>query len=141
VSLFDETLKLIEPDRIYTHWIRDSHQEHRIVCQAAISASRLNKCSVYMFEPIIPGGIVPYSFRKQVYVNLLDVHVKLKLESIQFHKSQIVKYPGLIEAIESRTKLRGFEIGTPFAETFELVKEIDSFEDLKRHDKFIGDQD
>lgn len=140
VDLFDQIIKVIEPDRIYTHWIRDSHQEHRIVCQGVISASRRNKCSVFMYEPMIPGGIVPYSFRFQKYVDISGF-LDTKIRSIQLHRSQVEKHPGLIEAVKARAALRGFDMGAEFAEAFEIVKEIDVVECLKSHDDFIGDTD
>jgi N-acetylglucosamine malate deacetylase 1 len=140
VDLFDQIIKLVEPSRIYTHWINDSHQEHRIVSQAVISASRKNRCSVYMYEPMIPGGIVPYSFRFQKYVDISEF-LDSKIRSIQLHRSQVEKYPGLIEAVKARATLRGFDIGVRFAEAFEVVKEIDSIENLKPHDNFMGDTD
>lgn len=88
VRRFDEVVKDYSPDVIYTHWNHDSHQDHVAVANAVISSARKNSCSLYMYEQTIPGGIVPYAFRTQLFVDISDT-IHVKLESIRAHKSQI----------------------------------------------------
>ena len=67
IKEIDEIIKDASPDVVYTHWNHDSHQDHFVVSNATIAATRRNICSLYMYEQIIPGGIVPYGFRAQYF--------------------------------------------------------------------------
>ena len=123
VSLLDKIYREVEPDVIYTHWIHDSHQDHRTVAKATISVARQNHCSVYMYE-LIPTGIVPFSFRAQRYVDISE-QFGFKLAALKEHKSQVDRVgERWFRGIRGLAMYRGFQIGTLFAEAFEVVKEI-----------------
>jgi LmbE family N-acetylglucosaminyl deacetylase len=125
VEKFDEIIKNISPDIIFTHWNHDSHQDHYTVSKATIAAARENNCSLYMYEQIIPGGIVPYSFRAQYFVDISNF-ITTKMESIAAYKSETKKHGNWwLEGIKGRAITRGYQIHTLYAEAFEVVKIID----------------
>lgn len=124
VNLFSDVVSDFKPDVMYTHWNHDSHQDHVYVSEAGIAAARRNNFSVYMYEQTIPGGIVPYGFRPQSFVDISDT-IKLKVRSVLAHKTQ-VKTNGRwwVYGIEGRAMYRGYQINAKYAEAFEVVKEI-----------------
>jgi len=123
ITQLDAIAQKIQPDVIYTHWIHDSHQDHRAVAHAAISVARTNQCSVYMYE-LIPIGIVPYAFRAQMYVDISQTFT-FKLESLKAHASQLQRIgDDWLRGIEGLARFRGFQIWVDYAEAFEIVKEI-----------------
>ncbi|MDD5510986.1 MAG: PIG-L family deacetylase [Dehalococcoidales bacterium] len=124
VRRFDEVLMEYLPDITYTHWNHDSHQDHVAVANAAIAATRGNNCSLYMYEQTIPGGIVPYGFMLQSFVDISEV-IDLKIDSISEHKSQ-VKLNGewWLYGIRGRAMYHGYQINVKFSEAFEVVREI-----------------
>jgi len=124
VSIFDNILDAKQPERVYTCWPHDSHQEHTIVSNMVLSATRKNFCDVLFFEPIIPGGIMPVGFEPNLFIDISDF-VQLKEESIQKHESQIQRF-GIqwLEAIRSRSILHGFKIHKRHAEAFKIIKMI-----------------
>lgn len=125
VNIFDKAINGFKPDEIYTHWEHDSHQDHRVITQAVLASARGNLCNVYMYEQIIPGGIVTQAFRAQKIVDI-SKHINIKRQSLKKHKTQDKKYKkGWIEAIESRAVFWGFMIGTKHAEAFEIVKIVE----------------
>jgi len=125
VEKFDEIIKNISPDIIFTHWNHDSHQDHYTVSKATIAAARENNCSLYMYEQIIPGGIVPYGFRAQYFVDISNF-ITTKMESIAAYKSETKKQGNWwLEGIKGRAITRGYQIHTLYAEAFEVVKIID----------------
>lgn len=124
VRIFDGIIKDFAPDVVYTHWEHDSHQDHAAISNASITATRKNNCSVYMYEQTIPGGIVPYGFKPQVFIDISDV-IDTKIKSVLAHKSQVKKNGNWWEyGIRGRAMYRGYQINVKYAEAFEVVKEI-----------------
>jgi len=108
-------------DIIYTHWYHDTHQDHRRTTQAVLSAGRYVK-NILMYEPEYPAGRSYSGFRNQYYVDITSTF-EIKMEALKQHKSQIKKYGNdFLEAVEARARHRGYEIGSKYAECFEVVR-------------------
>jgi LmbE family N-acetylglucosaminyl deacetylase len=123
VNKIDDVTRDSAPDFVFTHWNCDSHQDHVVVAQAVIAATRKNNCCVYMYEQIIPGGIVPFSFRAQSFVDISEA-IDTKLSSVMDHKSQVDRNGDTwMDAIRGRASFRGYQINVNYAEAFEVVKE------------------
>lgn len=128
VKVIDQLLKKYNPDIVFTHWNHDSHQDHNALTDGVIASTRKNKCSVYMYEQTLPGGIVPESFRAQVFVDISVEDINKKIKSVDAHKSQIVNNnKWWLEGIRGRAMYRGNQIGIEYAEAFEVIKEINPF--------------
>ncbi len=124
VQNLDEIISAFRPNEIYTCWEYDSHQDHQTVSKVVLAASRKNMANVYFFEPIIPGGITPYSFKANYFVDISNT-IETKIKSIKAYKSQLEKFgEDWIHAVYGRAKLRGFEINVNYAEAFQIVKKI-----------------
>lgn len=124
VKIIEQKINKFKPDEIYTQWIYDSHQEHRLVSEAVISATRKNNCSVYMYEPTIPGGLVPQPFRAQMFIDISE-EIDDKIKALEQYKSQLELYGDLlIKGVRGRALFRGFQIHKRAAECFEIIKEI-----------------
>ena len=120
----DVVLEKYNPDIIFTHWDGDSHQDHNALTGGVIAATRANKCSVYMYEQTLPGGIVPSSFNAQMYVDISHTMDK-KIKSILAHKSQHEKNGDWwLHGIRGRAMFRGCQINTSYAEAFQVVKRL-----------------
>jgi len=120
----DDVLDEYSPDVIFTHWDGDSHQDHNALTGGVIAATRMNKCSVYMYEQTLPGGIVPDSFNAQVYIDI-SKSMDTKIKSILAHKSQHEKNgEWWMQGIQGRAKFRGYQINTQYAEAFQVVKRL-----------------
>lgn len=132
VGTFDRLLGEIQPTSVYTHWVGDSHPEHVGAARAILAATRRNRCSVYMFEPTMPGGVTEQAFRPQKFVDISD-SIDQKMASLSCYETQLERYgQGWLEAIRGRAAQRGFQIGCQYAEAFEVVKEITSIPELKK---------
>lgn len=124
VRRFDEVIREQSPDIVYTHWNHDSHQDHIAVANAVIAATRKNNSSLYMYEQTIPGGIVPYGFRTQSFVDISEV-IDTKIDSIMAHESQVgMNGEWWLYGVKGRAMYRGYQINVKYAEAFEVVKEI-----------------
>ena len=124
VKKIDDVLYEHNPDVIFTHWNGDSHQDHNVLTSGVIASSRLNECSVYMYEQTLPGGIVPDSFNAQMYIDITDM-IDKKLNSIKAHRSQLEISGELwLHGIKGRAMFRGSQINTKYAEAFQVVKRL-----------------
>jgi N-acetylglucosamine malate deacetylase 1 len=131
VTAIDQLLGDVKPTRVYTQWIGDTHPEHVALSRAVLAATRHNRCSVYMYEATIPGGISVQAFRAQHFVDISE-SIDAKIGSLQCYETQVERYgPGWLEAIRGRAAHRGFQIGRRYAEAFEVVKEIAAIPDLR----------
>jgi LmbE family N-acetylglucosaminyl deacetylase len=117
----EKVINAFRPDVVLSHWPFDTHQDHRNAGLTTISAGRYYN-SILMYEPMMPSGRSYVAFRPQVYVDVSDF-IEQKLEALRRHASQYAKYgDDWIAAIESRCRLRGFEIGCKYAEAFEAAR-------------------
>jgi LmbE family N-acetylglucosaminyl deacetylase len=109
------------PELVITHWPHDTHQAHRNAALTTLSAARHLR-SIVMYEPIFPSGRSYVAFRPQVYVDITD-YLDQKDRSLRAHASQWRRYgDAWIDAVRARSHMRGYEIGVPHAEAFEVVR-------------------
>ncbi len=124
ISIFDKVIGEYPPDIVYTHWNHDSHQDHATIASVVITSTRKNNCSLYMYEQTIPGGIVPYGFRAQSFVDITEV-IDRKMDSIMAHESQLkINGEWWLYGIKGRAMSRGYQVNVNYAEAFEVVREI-----------------
>jgi len=133
IKRFDHVLAEVSPDVIYTHWNSDSHQDHVAVSLATITATRENNCALLMYEQTIPGGVVPWGFRAQSYVDITP-YMHIKMQSIGMHKSQVRANGELwVQGVKGRAMYRGYQVNAEYAEAFEVVKAIDVYFNREDH--------
>ena len=132
VGALDQLLADIHPTAVYTQWLGDSHPEHVALSRAVLAATRHNRCSVYMYEATVPGGVSAHAFRPQQFIDISDT-IGQKMASLACYETQVEIYgDGWLEAIRGRAAHRGFQIGRRYAEAFQVVKQIPDIPDLCR---------
>ena len=108
-------------DTIYTHWYHDTHQDHSRTTQSVISAGRYVR-NILVYEPEYPAGRSYLGFWNQYYVDITSTF-EIKMDALKCHESQVKKYgDSFMEAVEARARHRGYEIGTRYAECFEVLR-------------------
>lgn len=122
VTAIDVRMSAFNPDIIFTHHPFDTHQAHEGVAKASIAAAR-RKNTVFFYEPIMPSGRSYVAFRPQMYVDITPV-VDKKIAALKAHTSEYHKFGGddWIAGVEHRCGFRGYEIGTKYAEAFEVLR-------------------
>ena len=128
VKIFDEKIKKIEPDVIFSCWEHDTHQDHKTLANIIFSVSRKNNISLYMYEAMLPGGINTNAFNPQLFIDI-SKFMKTKIKSINCYKSVFHRkknnYSNFMESIAARAKFRGEMIGVKYAECFVVVKKME----------------
>jgi len=113
-------------DVIYTHWYHDTHQDHSRTTRSVLSAGRYVK-NILMYEPEYPAGRSYTGFHNQYYVDISKTF-EVKMEALKQHKSQVDKYgTSFLDAVEARAIHRGYEIGSKYAECFEIIRMLGDF--------------
>ncbi|CAG1020323.1 N-acetyl-alpha-D-glucosaminyl L-malate deacetylase 1 [Patescibacteria group bacterium] len=122
IEAINKIIDELNIDTIFTHWYHDTHQDHMRTTQSILSAGRYVK-NIFMYEPEYPAGRSYMGFRNQYYVDITSTF-DIKMEALKQHKSQVKKYgeEKFLNAIEARAHHRGYEIGSKFAECFEVIR-------------------
>jgi LmbE family N-acetylglucosaminyl deacetylase len=118
ILAIEEVIDKIMPDRVYTQCPRDRHQDHRNAALATFSAARKVK-EVFSYES--PDSYP--NFAPQYYVQITDT-MSLKVRALRtFHSQQNRTYVGA-DAVRGLAQFRGYQVGVPYAEAFEVVRMI-----------------
>lgn len=122
IEFINEIIDKNNIDTIYTHWYHDTHQDHKRTTESVISAGRYVK-NILMYEPEYPAGRSYTGFRNQYYMNI-ESTFKIKMEALKQHKTQVKKYgeDNFLGAVEARSRHRGYEISSKYAECFEVIR-------------------
>lgn len=121
IESIDIRMSAYNPDVIFTHHPFDTHQAHVGVSKSTISAAR-RKNTVFFFEPITPSGRSYVAFKPQMYVDISGT-INEKIASLKEHKTEYKKFgEEWITGVTCRAGFRGYEIGTEYAEAFEVLR-------------------
>ncbi len=121
IESIDIRMSAFDPDVIFTHHPFDTHQAHVGVSKSTISAAR-RKNTVFFFEPITPSGRSYVAFKPQMYVDITST-IDKKIASLKEHKTEYKKFgEEWITGVTCRAGFRGYEMGTEYAEAFEILR-------------------
>jgi len=115
IEKIEEVLGEVKPDLILVNFGDDTHQDHRILTQATMSATRYVR-NVLFFE--VP---TTQNFNPQVYVDISDT-LERKSQVLNAHASQVMKTNiedmYIIELAQANATFRGIQGRVKFAEAF-----------------------
>lgn len=108
------------PDLVLTPSSDSQHQDHQVVTQEAIRAFR-RVCSIWGYE--LPWQSM--SFNEDLYMRLEQRHVNAKIKAVRHYISQAKRtYIFDDNFISGLARVRGATIKHPYAECFEVLREI-----------------
>ena len=115
IEKIEEVLEEVNPDLILVNYGDDTHQDHRNLTQATMSATRYVR-NVLFFE--VP---TTQNFNPQVYVDISDT-LERKSQVLNAHASQVMKTNiedmYIIELAQANATFRGIQGRVKFAEAF-----------------------
>jgi len=119
ISKIEGFIRKIKPDFIFVHYFDDTHQDHRHLSLATISATRYVP-NVLFFE-----GPTTQNFSPNVFVDI-GKYFDMKLQSLQAHESQVAKtnIEGLtiVDIASSTAIFRGIQSRVKYAEGFHSLR-------------------
>jgi LmbE family N-acetylglucosaminyl deacetylase len=98
--------------------LNDIHQDHSTIAQEGLRAFK--NTSIFGYELIWNN----LTFNTQCFIKLEKKHIQNKVEALKEYKSQGFRDYISEEFIFSLAKARGVQIGSPFAEAFEVIRLI-----------------
>jgi LmbE family N-acetylglucosaminyl deacetylase len=115
IEKIEDVLGEVKPDLILVNYGDDTHQDHRILTQATMSATRYIR-NVLFFE--VP---TTQNFNPQVFVDISDT-LEQKFKVLEAHASQVMKTNiedmYIIELAQASATFRGIQGRVKFAEAF-----------------------
>jgi LmbE family N-acetylglucosaminyl deacetylase len=115
IEKIEEVLGEVKPDLILVNYGDDTHQDHRILTRATMSATRYVR-NVLFFE-----GPTTQNFNPQVFVDISDT-LERKFKVLEAHASQVMKTNiedmSIVELAQANATFRGIQGRVKFAEAF-----------------------
>ncbi len=115
----EQIIAKIEPNFIFCHFPDDTHQDHRHLAQATISATR------YVRNVLFYEGPTTQNFKFQVFVNISET-LDRKIEALKAHRSQMKKTNiedlSIVELAYSSANFRGIQGRAKYAEAFNALR-------------------
>ena len=116
-----EQLKVdFKPDLVITHWMKDIHQDHRLVAEESFRVFRNTSVISYECTRSCP------EFAANYFVNLTEAEVDAKNELLALYKTQANLYYNKPDVVKALAIMRGVEVGIPFAEGYSILRLIGS---------------
>jgi LmbE family N-acetylglucosaminyl deacetylase len=128
-NLIQKIINKIKPDTIFIPSEKDMHIDHKIINQTAMVALRpVNKHNVkrvFAYETLSEthwGIRFNKTFSPNYFEKLTNQNIRLKQKSFLKYKSQVKKFPHprSTKGIEVLSNFRGMQIGSDYAEAFEV---------------------
>lgn len=110
--------KQINPDLVFMPSINDIHQDHFTIANEGVRAFK--NSSILCYE--MPWN--NFSFTTTCFVHLNENHIDAKTEALSEYKSQLHRPYANADFIKSLATIRGVQIGTQYAEVFEIIRWI-----------------
>ena len=119
INAIEKVIAQVEPDFIFCHYPDDTHQDHRHLAQAVISATRYIR-NVLFFE-----GPTTQNFSPQIFIDISDT-LERKTAALKAHQSQIEKTNiedlNIVDIAVSTANFRGTQGRVKYAEAFSSLR-------------------
>lgn len=134
VKAVENEKRRLRPEIVLTHHGQDLNVDHRLTCQAVLTAcrpvTRESVREIYSFE--IPSSTEWQAQSKKkvfcptFYIELKKKHLAAKIRALKVYSSELKPFPHprSIKAIDALAKWRGSNAGVSYAECFEIIRKI-----------------
>ena len=122
-DILDDIIKFrteINPDIVFIPALTDIHQDHKTIAEEALRAFKFT--SILSYE--MPWNNI--SFQTSCFYELSDENIDVKVQALKKYKSQAHRPYSSENFIKSLATVRGVQISKKYAETFEVIRWINS---------------
>ena len=114
ILVIEKIIDKVNPDVVYTHTFKDTHQDHRNTAYATLSAARRCK-RILMYET--PNTLK--EFFPQVFTDI-ENGFEVKKKALRLFGRESERFWLAAHAVEGLALFRGFQAGVRVAEAFEV---------------------
>jgi LmbE family N-acetylglucosaminyl deacetylase len=115
ITRLEEVIRRVGAETVYTHFVEDTHQDHRNLSRAVVPAARSVPNLLY-FE-----GLSSQDFSPTVFVNIGRV-IHQKLAALEAHASQVqrtnIENMSILDISRAAASFRGIQGRVTYAEGF-----------------------
>jgi LmbE family N-acetylglucosaminyl deacetylase len=119
IDCMERVLRLVRPDFIFVNNPDDTHQDHRQVARAAVSATRYAR-NVLFYE-----GPTTVNFTPTVFIDIAE-EIERKIRALRHHHSQVMKTriegTAICEIAQASAHFRGVQGRVRWAEGFSPLR-------------------
>ena len=119
IGKIESVIAEVKPDFIFCNFPDDTHQDHRHLAQAIMSATR------YIRNVLFYEGPTTQNFSPQVFIDISDALEK-KEKALRAHRSQVMKTNiedlSILEVARSSANFRGIQSRVKYAEAFHSLR-------------------
>ena len=121
ITKIEDVINEITPDYIFVHYNEDTHQDHRVLSTATLSATR------YIPNVLFYEGPSTLNFSPNVYMDVEDV-IEDKQKLLERHASQVQKVNvnmpdiSILDTALSSARFRGIQGRMKIAEAYRSVR-------------------
>jgi len=133
-KVIERAKTLTKPTTVYTHSTADLNIDHRIVSQATLTAFRPQPNEVWeeirTFEVMSATDYghksIIKEFTPNLYVEISETW-QTKLAALNEYSAEMREPPHTrsFDGLENLAKYRGYQVGLPYAEAFEIIRKVD----------------
>ena len=131
---FTESLRKVQPDRVYTVGDTDVHTDHHLTFEGLMLALKpfrpeFNVGSIYAYEILSSTeaayGFRPHTFVPNVYSDITPF-LERKLEIMELYENQLQPdpMPRSLDSLRALARYRGAAVGLKYAEAFRSIREV-----------------
>ena len=120
-DILEEMIKIkkeIQPDLVFIPSSFDIHQDHKVIHEEALRAFK-HSC-ILGYEFIWNN----FSFNSSSFVVINEEHLNNKIQALKMYESQSDRFYTTDESLRGLAKYRGLQIGSSYAESFEVIRWI-----------------
>ncbi|MHB1208690.1 MAG: PIG-L deacetylase family protein [Acidimicrobiales bacterium] len=128
IDVIEHVMELVRPDVVYVHAPEDSHQDHRAISVATVSAARRTSRILFYQTPSTTR------FEPTIFVDAVD-NLERKIAALQCHASQVEAGSFHLDAVRASARYWGAFARVSLAEAFTPVRFVwDITPDFTLHD-------
>lgn len=128
-KIIEDAISDFEPDTVFTHSPNDTNNDHRIVFNSTLMATRPGAknhiCRLLSYE-VLSSSEWSYTnaFTPNYFEEISEEDLSRKWHALSLYDSEIRKYPfpRSNEGVRALSMNRGMQAGFPYAEAFFLVR-------------------
>lgn len=120
-AILDDLIKLrdsIKPDVVFIPSFGDLHQDHQTITEEGVRAFKFS--TIMSYE--LPWNNV--SFTTSAFVELTEAQLRRKIDALAKYESQAHRNYADEEFLRSLARVRGVQVGTQYAEAFNVIRYI-----------------
>ena len=119
IDSIEGVIQRVQPDVIFVHYRDDTHQDHRALAEATVTATR------YVHNVLFYEVPTTQNFSPHIYVDIQET-LEDKIELLRSHASQVTKTNiadmTIVDLARSTANFRGIEGRVKYAEAFDSLR-------------------